>query len=326
MLKQAVGLALLAQNGQVDVVMTPLANIQVNAGSKTYTLVIPADRQYTDFIFEMYSPDGSFLPAMITQVLVKPNGKQFQTFAMPDLISMNKYFTMPDPGLIANYYRIQLSQLRPALLGGTAFVDPTNNVFFCGDPGSAREVTTLNCKSQDGAGREINQLTFQFTCTGVTNAASAINVYALASPPYPGGAGLVKMIDQTTFNAVAGQNVLAQNNGLNFGDASHAFLDQLFFFTTGGSTLDNWQVWYNGSEIRQRSEALNEFIQTMAAPVMRASQVGASSQYVLDFTESLLGDKILAIGDPNTALQIRFTASAAGAITVYQVSEGYLAL
>jgi hypothetical protein len=327
--KNSLANALLQQNGYIDVPVLISQNVTNFAGLKTYPFDIPPSRCISHILMEV---GGGVTPAVLTETRVKPLGEPLQTFVPEDLDLINQYFKQPPAALAGGTVWIyDVSQTRQNLRGGDSYINFTSQTFVSGSAGDLMEATELNCGSPDASAKSINQLKIEIDVTGyAAGAGGYINLLLLAGPPFPGGPGLLKRIDKDSIVIGAGQQTLTKTNLFHVGDRQHQILDALFFIPPSDAgpiqaTLDNWQVWFNDNEIRQRSEYQNEFIQTIG--LARAPQ---ALLYAIDFTELGFGDKSLPIGDPNTDFYIKVLAGQnggtplPGTMTVYSYSCGYL--
>ena len=332
--KNSLAAAILQQNGYVDIPVVLPVNVAINPGTKKYPFNPPPSRAYRDIILEL---SGGITPAMVTQIQVKPNGQPLQTITAQELDVLNQYFQSPSSGPdAAGTYRLNISQMRQRLIGGNSFVNFASQIAYPASAGDMMESTILNCGAPDANDKSINLLEIEVQVTNATVAGS-MSLIALAEPSYLDGEGpgLLKVIDQNAQIIGVGNNItFSKNAPLLYGDKLHTLLDQLFLFVPADSNgnfaiLDNFRLWFNKNEVRNRSAAQNTFIQDMFA--WRNPQPGL---YVIDFTETGLGDKSLPIGDPSTDLYLQFNAAnPAGApatpalpgnVTIVQVGAGYL--
>lgn len=335
--KGQVANSILLQNNYLDVPVLQAANVQSIAQVKTYPIDVQASRNIRNLILEI---GGGLVPSDISQIRVKPNGLQWQTFSWEQLDLINQYFGQPVSGPDAvDTYRLDIAQIRQKLVGGESYISFSQQTFMSGAAGDLMESTTLNCGVLNSANQSINLLKVEVDVLYDGGDTPFISILELAEPPYNdgqgSGAGLLKVIDQMTVTIGVGQVTLLKSNGLLFGDKKHSILDVVFLFAPldpaddGTYALfDSFQVWYQGNEIRQRSAADNAFIQGLGG--YRVQQQ-ANGLYAIDFTEMGLGDKSLPTSDPGTDLFITFQAAQStsgaalpGVLTIIQFSNGYM--
>jgi hypothetical protein len=187
--------------------------------------------------------------------------------------------------------------------------------------GSAADLaleTILNCGSFDAQQRGISTLTLEIDLINTPGTDENIFVLGEAVDPYPGGPGLVPILDKQTFNASIGGNVLGKQNAFLYGDVLHSMLDGFHLLPAAG-TLDNFLINFNNNKILQRTDSENRFLQSVDN--LRTPKTGL---YSFDWSADGFGDQALLIGPTVTTFNLQLNATNAGSITVYQKSMGYL--
>lgn len=306
-------------NSPIDIKINPFQNIANSLTSLvTYSTPIPPVWNYSVINLIL---TGGLTPAMISEIRLIVNGDIIQRFSGTELDNMNQYNNAPAAEIVTNsLYVLSMYQERLGIRGGAEGFDP-------GPParvisGSAKDLaleTTLNCGSYDSQKRGISSVTIECDINN-TPASGTLQItpQGWGYEPYPGGAGLLKVINKTTFNAVDGQNVMTKENGFKYGDLLHANFDQLFLVPVSGA-LDNFLFYFNNNIVRQRTDAYNRFVQKQNK--VRVPQAG---QYVIDMTEEGFGDQDLVFGPAGTTASLQFDDDTAGPVSVIQVSLGYL--
>jgi hypothetical protein len=156
---------------------------------------------------------------------------------------------------------------------------------------------------------------------GTPAAVPLVQGVAQVVDPYPGGAGLCRVITKTPFNtSISTNNTLAKNVGLAFGDIIHSNLKALHLFPLGGGTLDAFTLYYNNTPIIQRSAVYNTFMQNLDA--IRKPNV--STLTTIEYSPSGFNDQVLSISDPTTDLRLVFSDTAAETVNVIQDCQGYM--
>lgn len=303
------------RNITTDLVLQPFPQIANSLTTATeYSNTLPPGWDYRDFSFAL---EGGLTTAMIEELRFLVNGEIIQRYDGQDLDLMNQFFKLPAYNALGTSL-LAVSQRRLGIRGGVQSFTPPANLLS----GSAKDLaieSSLNCGSFDAQGRGIGSLEVQVVVNNTPAGGTLmIRPYAEACDPYPGGPGLMKIVDKTVFNAVASTNTVTKNNGLKYGDLRHLMLDQLILIPAAGN-LTNFVVKYNNNDIRKRTADRNSFIQTLDN--LRTPQNGV---YVIDFTEHGWGDEALNIGPSATTLELMFDSDTAGGVSIYQVSLGRL--
>lgn len=308
--KNLLGLALLQQNGYVDVPVLLGFNVMNIAALKTYPMDIPPSRNIRNIYIEI---GGGLTPQYISEMRLKPNGLPTMTIPFSILDTINQYYNEAVSGPDANgTYRIDLAQVRQLLLGGSSYINFEQKLFYSGAAGDMMEATTLNCGSPDPAAqnKQINLLKLEVDVDNYTvNNTGFINILVLAGPPWEGGPGQLKTIFRNTVTIGAGPITLTKNTGLLYGDKLYTSIDALHLVPPDDGAgafaiFQDFQLWYNNNIVRQRSDEMNRKIQ-----VDNFVRTPQANLYSLDFTETGLGDKSLPTGDPNTSMYLKFNAS-----------------
>ncbi|HSS99297.1 MAG TPA: hypothetical protein VLK33_19820 [Terriglobales bacterium] len=312
----------MSTNKAYDVLLDPITSLAINkAGIQKVSRTVPAVANYWDFFAEL----ENLVAANIALINVRVNNTIIQQYVGSDLDSMNVYNGLPASTAAPVNPVLNISQRRNrAFGGGIQRLSPAPAgsavpvILTTGSPKDLETVATLNCNSKDGAGNQINTVILEFYVVNTGASQPTITLTGYGCDPYPGGAGLVKFVDMKTYNGTVGMNVLDKNTAYNVGDGLRLNLDQIFYIPASG-TMDDWTHFLQSTPIRQRSENLNEFVQLSGV-----IKVLVGGVYVLDLRELLYGDEELPIGQTTAQFRTQVTLSAAGNVTIYQVSEGTL--
>jgi hypothetical protein len=174
--------------------------------------------------------------------------------------------------------------------------------------------------SKSGSGITSVRVEFDLTNTDAGPLSVQIIGRCLPQDMERGGAGLVPRIDRQTVTVTANQRVALSRNGLLYGDPLHTVLFGLVLVPAAG-TLSDFTLRYNGTQwLVNRSAANNDYAQRL-----ERSRFPQAGYYVIDPAESGYGDEVLPIGDPGTDLQLEFTPTDSGAVTIYQYGAGFVA-
>ena len=314
--QQAAGI--LALNNTQDVTIKATDIIAAGNGVQTFDYPVPANRDYRDI--QVWLKNG-ITPTMVKEMSIIPNdGDRLQQYSALHLDLLNQYFQEPASAMGDGSYLLEMRQIVQGVFGGGSFVDFKNSVLFSGSIGDATEGVCLNCNAPDSQGRKVDTLTIRLVIdTGtVAGTLGTINIKAQAMPTYPGGDGfgLVKWVRMKELNLAVGSNTIDKQSGLKFGDNQNQYLEALVLIPDAG-TLDNFQLDFNGTTIRNRTA--QEIIRIQNQNLRRTPQAG---MYVLDWTEYGFGDKMLPIGDPNSTYELRLNSSAGGRCVMYQMVLG----
>lgn len=304
------------RNIPTDVRFNPITNISNSLTTKqTVSFTAPPGYDFRDFFFQLL---GGLTVAMIEEVRLMANGGIIQRYNGTDLNLINLFFNTP----AYNTYTtpiLFMPQRRLGVRGGVQSFDKTALALTTGSSKDLAIESTLNAGSYDAQGRGIASVQFEFDINN-TPGAGALQIVPRAQvcDPYPGGPGLLKVVDKFTFNALIGTNTITKNTGLKHGDLLHSMLDALVIIPPTAN-LSDFVMRYNNNEIRRRSSDENLMIQRQDN--LRSPQAG---MWVIDMLEHGYGDEALLIGPTATNLELDFTSDAAEGITIYQISLGYL--
>lgn len=298
----------------IDVTLQPFPPVPQSLGGNVVTIKSELSAGWGYRAMHMLLSAGLTLN-MLNEIRLITNLGQIFRCKGTDLDTMNKFYKAPGfadftEQILSIYFR------RLGIRGGAQGFTPPATLLS----GSASDLaleTILNCGSYNANKIGISTLTLEIDVTGTPGTAETITVLGEGVDPYPGGPGLVPILDKNTFNAVAGGNTLTKTNAFNYGDLKHSMLDGLHLIPAGG-TLDNFLMNFNNNKILSRTNAENRYIQSIDA--LRVPQAGMFS---FDWTADGFGDEALLIGPSITQLELQLVASA-GAITVYQKSMGYI--
>lgn len=303
----------LLKNVPLDVVLPNLSPITPSlAGLQTVSADLPPAWDYLQLDLEVQN----VTLAMMQEIRIMANGTPIYRLSGTELDTWNQFFKAPAfvaNGTLSVFFR------RLGIRSGSAFGNDGGIVGSAYAKDLAYE-TSLNCGAFDKSGNGVRSLRVEIDLVGTAAGAASIQVLGRALPidQTRGGAGLVPRMEKQAPNVAAGAQYVAAKNNLLFGDPLHAILFGLMLVPASG-TLDLFTLRFNGFQWIQRSDARNRFIQSQDD--LRLPQAG---YYNIDISERGYGDEVLPILDPGTDLQLQFTPSAAGAVTIIQHTAGFL--
>lgn len=318
------------QNQPIDVVMPSFpAGLANTPGQQFLSAEFPPSWDYWHLRFKL----TNITLAMIAELEFFYNNalRVRLTGAMWDAI--NKLYNIPAYAGSASTVGVMGFFFQRMALKGGAFAlgqssgTPSVPVLYSASAKDLGLMATLNCGSAsldangNPTGPSIGAFKVQFTLvnTDATHT-PAISCIASASAPTPGGPGLVRSFLYQSPTVSAGQTFITSKGNLNFGQPQYALLNAVHLIPASG-TLDNFVVRHNGIQKRIRSSAENDF--EINKGFLMSSQ-SANGMWSMEFAENQFGDETLAIADIGTDLQVQFTPSASGAVSILQDTMGAL--
>lgn len=299
----------------VDVTLQPFPPVPANLGANVKTLKAELNAGWGYRALYLLLSANITL-AMMQEIRLITNLGQIFRMKASDLDAINQFYKAPTFDAFTEKV-LPIFFRRLGIRGGAQGFTPPSTLLS----GSAADLaleTILNCGSFDASNRGISTFTIEIDFLNTPGTVENVTILGEVVDPYPGGPGLVPIVDKQTYNAVVGGNVLGKQSAFLFGDLKHSMLDGFHLIPAAG-TLDNMLINFNNNKILQRTDAENRFIQSVDA--LRTPQAGI---YSFDWTADGFGDEALLIGPSATMFEVQLEASDAGAVTVYQKSMGYL--
>jgi len=303
-------------NTPIDVILQPFSPITPSqAGVQTVSAEFPCRYDYRDIELDLGSGGAAITPAMIQEVRLKANGQVILRSGGTVLDAINQYYKAPAAAQVLSLMarRLGIRGGAQAIKGGTLI------------SGSAKDLsleTNLNTGSFNKAGQGISSLICEIDIINSPAGAPRILPFAQVTDPYPGGAGIVRLLDKTSFVAVSGSNTASKSNALLYGDPNHAMLNALYIVAPT-SVLSNYQFFFNNNLILQRTQAQNAYLQQVDALRDPLTFFNTYNGVVLEWSPTGFGDEVLNIQDPSTDMRLIFNSTVAEALAFYQDSFGY---
>ncbi len=313
------------KNTPLDLVLPQFIPITPsNAGLQTITASWPCRWAYwsMDLYFTGWGADTSAqVLTACTEIRVKCNDIVIQRVDATALNLINQYYKVPAFN-IATMPWLSLFHRKLGVRGGVQGFDPVAMKLYSGSAPDVALEPIMNTGSANKAGQAITSLVVEIDIVGSPSGTPKITPYAQVTDFFPGGAGLMKYINKTNIlSQVSANNLLTKNQGLGFGDISHAQLDAFFLIPVTG-TLDQFTFRFNNIPILQRLAIYNYYMQTSDA--IRTPTLPASGVMIpFEFEPNGYGDEVLAISDPSTDLELYFSDTVSESTEVVQVSQGY---